>query len=108
MNKDQKDDIYWSMRPIALLLFVIAWNAPVISWVIRYGFLSAGFDRMVVIQLYLLVAACLALATSASLQRLVFRPEVPIHYFRRSLFVGAGFFFAITSVALLTGILSFR
>jgi hypothetical protein len=79
------------MRPSVATGFVAAWNAPVVYHFFRTDFQSdnSAFWRIVVIQIGWLVLACLFVAVSPMLHRLVFRADVPQRHFRGRLLAGA-------------------
>lgn len=80
------------MRWPVALAFVVAWNGPLVYYLLRTGFdlADAIFYRLVIIQVGVLVFACLFVAVSPMLHRFVFRPDVPQLFFRRRLLFGAG------------------
>jgi hypothetical protein len=93
MNEQPKDLIVSMRWPVALA-FVVAWNGPLIYYLIhtRFDVPESIFWRLVLIQIAVLVVACLLVALFPALHRFVFRPEVPERYFRRRLLIGAGLY----------------
>jgi hypothetical protein len=70
---------------------VLAWNAPLVVLLLWKGFSweLPLLYRVAAVQVGWLVIACLVVANSRVAERWVFRPEVPVGYFRRQLLVGA-------------------
>jgi hypothetical protein len=89
--EDAPRDLVKSMKGGVATLLVVAWNAPLVVLLLSKGFSweNALFCSLMAMQVGLLVIASLVVAHSAAAHRWVFRPEVPVGYFRRPLRVGA-------------------
>ena len=98
------DDFYSAMRPVLLVGVALAWNVPVVLFVLRYGFTppAGAFESLAILQAVLLAAVFVAVASSGRLHRLVFRPGTPDAQFRRPLFSGAALALCIAVVIWLT------
>jgi hypothetical protein len=91
---EQPRNLLASMRLHVALGFVVIWNAPLVSYLIytRFNVPDSVFWRLVLIQIAVLVGACLLVALFPALHRFVFLPEVPERYFHRRLLIGAGLY----------------